>query len=292
MKVAVIGTGLMGRPLAERLLGAGHAVTVYNRTQEKAEALAGLGARVAASAAEALAAAELAVVMLKDAPAIHAALAPDGRFPDLAGRTIVQMSTIGSADSTGLRDDVERAGGEYLEAPVLGSTPQAKEGKLLVLVGGTAEQFERHLPFLRAFGPEPVRVGEVGQAATFKLALNQLIAGETATFALSLGLVRRKGIDVDLFLQVLRQSALYAKTFDAKLPRYMAHSYDDPNFPTRLLLKDIDLIRAEAGALGLGLAGLDGIRVLVEQAIAQGLGEGDYSALYEAVDPPETGRSR
>jgi 3-hydroxyisobutyrate dehydrogenase len=293
MKVTVIGTGLMGRPLAERLLGAGHEVTVFNRTREKAEPLAGQGAKVAASARAAVAASEVVVFMVKDAAALRGLVEENGRLPDLTGKTVVQMSTIGSADSEALLADVRRAGGDYLEAPVLGSTPQAKEGKLLVLVGGTPEQFERFRDFLKAFGPEPVRVGEVGQAAALKLAFNQLIAAEAAGFALSLGLVRRKGIDVDLFMKLLRQSALHAPTFDAKLPRYLAHDYENPNFPTALLKKDLDLVRREAEAVGLGTTALDGVRAVFDEAIALGLGGGDYAALYEAIDPkdPEPGRS-
>jgi 3-hydroxyisobutyrate dehydrogenase len=292
MKVTVIGTGLMGRPLAERLLAAGHEVTVFNRTREKAAALAGQGAKVAASAREAVAASEVVVFMLRDAAAIRGLIEEAGRLPDLSGKTIVQMSTIGSADSQALLADVRRAGGDYLEAPVLGSTPQAKDGKLLVLVGATPELFERFHDFLRAFGPEPLRVGEAGQAAALKLAMNQLIAAEAAAFSLSLGLVRRKGIDVDLFMKVLRQSALHAPTFDAKLPRYLAHDYENPNFPTALLLKDLDLVRQEAEAVGLGTTALDGVRAVVEKAVGLGLGGGDYAALYEAIDPQDAKAGR
>ncbi len=293
MKVTVIGTGLMGRPLAERLLAAGHEVTVFNRTPEKAEALAGQGAKVAASARAAVAASQVVVFMVRDAAALRGLVEEGGRLPDLSGKTIVQMSTIGSADSEALLADVRQAGGDYLEAPVLGSTPQAKDGKLLVLVGATPQLFEKFRDFLQAFGPEPLRVGEVGQAAALKLALNQLIAAEAAAFSLSLGLVRKKGIDVDLFMKVLRQSALYAPTFDAKLPRYLAHDYENPNFPTALLLKDLDLVRQEAAAVGLGTLALDGVRAVVEKAIGSGFGGGDYSALYEAIDPqdPKAGHS-
>ena len=137
MKVSFIGTGLMGRPMAERLLVPEHEVTVYNRTRERAEPLAAKGARVAASAREAIEAGEAVVFMVRDGAAVRDLLTEGESFPDLTGRTVIQMSTIASAESVALAADVRRAGGDYLEAPVLGSVPQATEGSLLVMVGGS-----------------------------------------------------------------------------------------------------------------------------------------------------------
>jgi len=112
-----------------------------------------------------------------------------------------------------------------------------------------------------------------------------LIAAEAAGFSFSLGLVRRRGIDVDLFMKVLRQSALYAPTFDGKLQRYLGHDYANPNFPATHLKKDLDLARREAEAVGLGTTVLDSLRAVLDETIAQGLGGGDYAALYEAIAP-------
>lgn len=286
MQVSLIGTGLMGEPMAERLLGAGHRLTVFNRTREKALPLAEKGATVAGSAREAVAASAVTVLMLRDAGVIRDLLFDGGSLPDLSGKTIVQMSTIAPGESVALAEAVRQAGGEYLEAPVLGSTPQAREGKLLVLVGGSQESFDRWVDLLRAFGPEPVRIGEVGRAAALKLALNQLIPSLAATFSLSLGMVRRHGIDVEVFMSILRQSTFYAQSFDRKLPQMLARDFANTNFPAELMLKDLDLIRAEATALGLGTHGLDGVREIVRQTVEGGHGREDYSALYEVVDPP------
>lgn len=279
MRIAWIGTGLMGRPMAERLLAAGHEVTVYNRTREKAEAIA--GASVASSPQEAIAAGEAVFLMLRDAGAIRDLLF-DG---NLNGRAVVQMSTIGPSESVALGDEVRRRGGDYLEAPVLGSTPQAREGKLLVMVGGTREQFGRWSEVLRAIGPEPILVGPVGKAAALKLALNQLIPVLSAAFSLSLGMVRRQGLDVDLFMDILRKSTFHASTFDRKLPGMLARDFADPNFPAALMLKDLDLIHDNAAELGLDTTVLDGVQDVVRRAVEKGLGEADYSALYEVIDP-------
>lgn len=293
MHVAFLGTGLMGRPMAERLLAANHQVSVYNRTRDKALPLAAAGALVATSVAEAMAGAECAIVMVRDAAAIRALLFPAGGAAGgsqvLSGKTVVQTSTIAPAESAALLADVKRAGGEYLEAAVLGSTPQAREGKLVVLVGSTPEQFGRWTELLRHFGPEPQRIGEVGQAMALKLAVNQLIASLTAAFSFSLGVVRRRNIDPELFMRVLRASALYAPTFDSRLPRMLARDFADALFPAELLLKDLDLVRTEAASLGLDGTALAGVRDVLARAVEQGMGRLDYSALYEIVDPAPSG---
>lgn len=285
MRVAFIGTGLMGYPMAERVLAAGHELIVYNRTREKAEPLARRGARIAASSQEAIEAGECAMFMVRDGSVVRELLSDEGYIPSLGGRTIVQMSTIGPAESVKLMEDVRGAAGDYLEAPVLGSVPQAQNGELLVMVGGSAEQLARWGDLLRCFGPEPRLVGPVGQAAALKLAMNQLIGSLAAAFSLSLGMVRRKGIEVELFLDILRQSAFHAPTFDRKLPQMLARDFASPNFPAALLLKDLDLARAEAGALGLDTTALDGVREIVKKTVEEDRGREDYAALYETIDP-------
>jgi 3-hydroxyisobutyrate dehydrogenase len=115
--------------------------------------------------------------------------------------------------------------------------------------------------------------------------LNQLIASLTASFSLSLAFVQRKGIKVDLFMKILRESALYAPTFDKKLQRMLERNYSDPNFPTRHLAKDIDLFLREAKALNLQPAALEGVGRLVKMTLDAGLNDMDYSALFNTINP-------
>ncbi len=286
MKIAFVGTGLMGGPMAERLLATGHGLIVYNRTREKTARLASLGAEVAAAPAEAVGAADLIILMLADAAAIAATVfSEESASRRRPGATLIQMGTISPRQSLGFKDRWEMLGGEYLEAPVLGSIPQAKEGNLVVMVGSTKDQYERWLPVLERFSPGPLYVGAVGKASALKLALNQLIASLTAAFSFSLGLVRRNGLDVELFMKILRSSSLFAPTFDQKLPRYLRRDFSAPHFPTRHLLKDVNLILEEGRAAGLSTPALEGVRAVVEKAVARGLADADYSSVYEAVDP-------
>ncbi len=283
--IAMIGTGLMGRPMAERILKAGFPTTAWNRTPEKAAPLAGLGATVAGSAADAISGADCVVLMLADHPTIENVLFDAEAPAALSGKTVIQMGTISPEQSAGLKRRIEVGGGDYFEAPVLGSLPEAREGKLIVMVGASAEQMRRWSGLLASFGPAPLLIGDVGRAAALKLAMNQLIASLTAAFCLSLALVQQNGISTDRFMDILRKSALYAPTFDKKLERMLERNFSDPNFPTRHLAKDVGLALSAAAASNLDTAGLDGVRRIVQKAIDRGLGDADYSAIYSVICP-------
>jgi 3-hydroxyisobutyrate dehydrogenase len=287
--VAIFGIGLMGAPIAVRLLDADYKVVVWNRTPGKTESLAQIGAQVAETAAQAVQSADVLITWLADKVAIQEVLFPAERASLLEGKTILQMGTIGPSHSRSIEDAAMAHGAEYLEAPVLGSIPEAIKGTLLVMVGASPEQYEKHLPLLKVFGENPIHIGEVGQAAAMKLAFNQLIAGLTASFSLSLGLIQEEGVRTELFMDMLRDSALYAPTFDKKLVRMLERDYENPNFPTRHLLKDTDLFLDAAEEHGLTAACLEGVRDTVALALAKGLADADYSAINEVINPPREG---
>lgn len=156
MKVGFIGTGLMGLPMAQRLLDANIELVAYNRTPAKLEPLQAAGAEIAEHSQDAIRACECAVVMLTDTSAIRSVLLSDSSRQQLPGRTVIQMGTIAPSETKAIRDEVVAAGGDYLEAPVLGSIPEVKAGKLIVMVGGSPEQFQRWSDLLQNFGSEPL----------------------------------------------------------------------------------------------------------------------------------------
>jgi 3-hydroxyisobutyrate dehydrogenase-like beta-hydroxyacid dehydrogenase len=275
----------MGAAVAMRLLSEGHHVSVYNRTRARTVELEQAGAEVATIPAEALAQAESCITMLSDAAAIHDVLLNEAALAALSGRCVIQMGTIGPGQSRDIQQRVQASGADYMEAPVLGSIPEARAGRLLIMVGAAAELFERFAPLLKSLGPDPRLIGPPGTAAAVKLALNQLIAGLTASFSVSLAFIRRQGLDAEQFMELLRSSALYAPTFDKKLPRMLARDFGKPNFPTRHLLKDIKLFIAEAKGLGVKTELLEVIGRLLEETKSRGGAEMDYSALYGAVWP-------
>lgn len=275
----------MGGAIAHRLLSKQQTVITYNRTAWKLEDLEQAGATTTTSAADALEPAQAVILMLSDAAAIRETLLNPQCQSHLSNTTVIQMGTIAPAESREIAAEIAKYGGEYLEAPVLGSIPQIHSGELIVMVGATAQQYQQWLWLWQLFGTEPLLVGEVGTAAAMKLALNQLIASLTAAFSLSLGFVQQQGIEIEQFMSVLRQSALYAPTFDKKLQRMCDRAFDHPNFPTKHLLKDTDLLIKAAQEVDLNTAGLEGVRKIIERAIALGLADKDYSALYCAVKP-------
>ena len=290
MKVGLMGTGLMGNPMGIRLLNAGLTVTVYNRTASKLQSLEEAGAIALSRPQLVLESADYIILMLTDAQAINQVLfdsKPDNskQLELLQNKLVIQMATISPDQSKAISDRVSAAGGSYLEAPVLGSIPQVKTGELIIMVGGSSQNFERSLPLLKNFSPQPILVGEVGAASAMKLALNQLIAGLTSSFALSLGFVKKQNVDVEQFMQILRDSALYAPTFDKKLTRMSDRNFSNPNFPTKHLLKDTNLFLEQAQSIGLATDSLTGIQAIIQKAITLGLENEDYSAIYQAIDP-------
>jgi 3-hydroxyisobutyrate dehydrogenase len=279
----ILGTGLMGAPLAQRLHEAELEVTIYNRTTAKMQPLAELGIGLAGSPGALVGTVDCVILMLSDGLAIRETLLGADCRGLLAGKTVIQMGTIGPSESVAIAAEVTAAGGSYLEAPVLGSIPQVKTGTLLLMVGSTTEQFEKHLPLFKHLGETPQHIGEVGQAMALKLALNQLIAGLTNSFALSLAFAQQQNVPLDAFMGILRESALYAPTFDKKLDRMVDGNFANPNFPVKHLLKDVRLFLKEAEVLALDTQALAGSEKTLEAAIAMGLGEMDYSALFAAV---------
>lgn len=284
MKIGLIGTGLMGLPMALRLQSMGVEVMAWNRSPQPLAAGSEAGVPVASSAGEAIAQSEATILMLSDADAVRSVVLETPTAEQLGDRTLIQMGTIAPQESRDLEGAIARWGGTYLEAPVLGSIPQVESGTLQIMVGSSPEQFQRWSPVLQHLGT-PQHIGPVGSAAALKLALNQLIASLTAGFSQSLGFIEQQGVSVDTFMTVLRGSALYAPTFDKKLDRMQTRRFDHPNFPTKHLLKDVRLFLHAAQAAGLRVDSLDGIRQLLEEACDQGLAEADYSALFATMNP-------
>lgn len=280
--VCVLGLGLMGLAIAARLRHEGFEVTAWNRGAAGARRGVEAGLRVQPALAEAVAGASTLLLTLSDFEAIDGLLFAPGA-PSLDGRRLLQMGTIGPDESRALAAKSAAAGARYLEAPVLGSIPEAGAGTLILMVGGERADFEALAPLLEALGRAPELLGPVGSGAAMKLAMNQLIASLTLGFSASLGLVQAEGLSVDRFMDLLRKSALYAPTFDKKLPRMLGRDYGNPNFPLKHLAKDVELFRRAALAHGIETGVLAAALAVLEKGCAGGRADEDYAALFEAV---------
>jgi 3-hydroxyisobutyrate dehydrogenase len=279
MDISLLGCGLLGTAIGERLLARGYRLHVWNRRPERTQTLVAAGAQLASSPAQAVAAGDLVITVLSDGP-ITAEVLLNQAGTALPGRLVLQVATIAPAESRDLASALQQRGAHYLETPVLGSRPEALAGCLQVMVGGERADLEWARPVLTALGGEPHHLGPVGSALHTKLALNQLIASLTHSFSLALHVVQQAGVEVEAFMAILRDSALYAPTFDKKLAKELADDYSNPNFPTAHLRKDLQLFVDAAAALQLETLGLEGLTKLLQRATPAGLDALDYSSLH------------
>lgn len=282
MKLAVLGTGLMGAAAAQRFYEQGYQVTAWNRSRGTAEKRLPSQIPFDSDLAAVVADVEVLLVFLADAAAVRETI---GSLPAgaLGNKTLIQMGTIAPEESRELLNAMEAVGAAYLEAPVLGSLPEVKSGALLLMVGATQVQFQQYAELFEVLGNNPMWVGPVGQAAALKLAMNQLIAGLTSSFSLSLAFVQQQGVAVEQFMQVLRSSALYAPTFDKKLDKMRSDDYENPNFPLKHLLKDVGLFLKASSASGLDTGQLSAIQETLQRSLQKGDAELDYSVLYRSI---------
>ena len=281
-RIALLGTGLLGGAIGRRLLEQGHALKVWNRSPEKCQTLLEAGAEAISSLGEGARDCDTVISVLRDGPASAAVLQ---ELSDLQGSCVMGMGTMAIAESQTLEQQISAQNGHYLEAPVLGSRPEALKGSLLVMAGGTPELFERQQPILKTLSAEPRLMGPVGSGMASKLALNQLIASLTHGFSLALRLVQAQGVAVEDFMEVLRPSAVYAPTYDKKLERMLAQHYASPNFSTALLRKDLGLFLQASEQAGLQASGLQGILELLQRAQGEAIDTLDYCALHELTGP-------
>ena len=275
--VAFLGLGLMGAPMARRLLDAGHELAVWNRSAGKAAPLVEGGARQAGTPRAAAAGAEVVITMLADPAALAAVTeGPDGVAAGVEdGATVLEMSTVGPAAVHRLRKALP-AGVPLLDSPVLGSTPQAEDGSLQLFVGGDAEAVERWLPLLGTFG-SPTAVGPLGSGAAAKLVVNSTLGGTLALFGEALALADGLGLDRSTALDVLARSPLGGQV---ERRRPALESGDFPlRFRLRLASKDLDLVQAAAADAGVDLRVAPASRSWFDDATDAGWGDVDYSAV-------------
>jgi 3-hydroxyisobutyrate dehydrogenase-like beta-hydroxyacid dehydrogenase len=276
-KVAFLGLGRMGSHMGGRLIDAGHDLVVWNRSKEKAEPLAERGARVAATPREAAEGAEVVITMVADDAALRdVVLGTDGVAEGMkAGAVLVDMSTVGPAALRELRDAL-REGVDLVDAPVLGSVPQAESGELKIFVGSAEGLFERLRPILEAMGA-PRRVGELGAGASLKLVVNSTLGAVMAAVGEALALARALGVDEEAALETLEGSYVGGVV---KSKRHLIEGQEgEVHFALRLAAKDLRLVTEAAERAGIRLQAAEAIRRIFEEAVEVGLGDADYGAV-------------
>jgi 3-hydroxyisobutyrate dehydrogenase len=284
MNIGFFGTGLMGFPMCEQILIKGHKLTAYNRTLKKAFPLQEKGAFITENPSEVINKSECIITMLTNTEAIKEVFFKNSSA-GFKGKTFIQMGTIMPSDSRDLKKELKKLEADFFEAPVLGTISHVRQGKLQIMVGAEKALFDKWIGVLKIFGPDPVLIGETGSAAALKLALNHLIAGLNIAFSGSVAYIEKEGIELESFMNILRDSSLYAKTFDNKLERIVNRKYDNPNFPTKHLLKDISFFQKEALKDGINTKNTESLIGILQNAVNEGHGDEDYSSLYEIINP-------
>lgn len=279
-RVAVIGTGRMGAAMAIRLREAGLAVTAYNRTRAKAEAT---GAAVADTPRQAAAAADVVLVSLADDTAVRGAYGgEDGIAAGLrAGAVVVETSTVAPETVTALAPVVEKAGAALLDAPVSGSVVFVEQGRLTVMAGGDASALERARPVLDVLAARIVHVGPTGTGAAMKLAVNSLLLGLNQALSEALVLAERAGVSRESAYEVFAAGAAGAPFVQYKKEAYLHPETATVAFTLELVAKDLDLALALAERVGAPMHQAVANRRLVGEAVEQGLGRRDLSALAD-----------
>lgn len=282
--VALIGTGRMGAAMAVRLTGAGHQVSLYNRTRKRAaETAAAGGGTVADTAAAAVAAAEVVLVSLADDEAVRAVYDGDegiaaGLRP---GTVVLEMSTIAPGTARSLEPLVTDRGATLLDAPVSGSVVVVQRGELTVLAGGDEAALERARPALDSFSRQVFHLGPLGAGATVKLAVNSIVHALNQAVSEALVLAEKAGVDRAAAYEVFANSAAAAPFVHYKQPAFLAPDSTPVAFSLALVAKDLDLITSLAESVGARMDLTGAVQATVADAVAAGLGSHDLSALAE-----------
>lgn len=279
-RIAFLGLGLMGAPMARRLLAAGWPLTVWNRTAAKCAPLVDAGARRAETPRAAAEAADFVFLCLMDAASVEEVVfGPDGVA---GGRAKVAVDfTTGrpeAARAIAARLKAETGAG-WVDAPVSGGAPGAEAGALAVMAGGAAEDVERVRPAVMAFAARFTHMGPSGAGQTTKL-VNQIISGCTmAVVAEAVAFAERTGVDAARLTEALAGGFADSKPFQIFAPRMAARQFTPKLGATDTMIKDLDLVEEAAAAAGARLPMTGAALALMRAAHAAGEGDEDITTL-------------
>jgi len=277
-KVAVLGTGVMGAPIARNLLRAGNDVTVWNRTRQKAEALVESGAHLAATPAEAAWDAEFLITMLTDGAAVESVMTGSSGALDMLapGSVWIQMSTVGVPATRHLAGLAEQRT-DFIDAPVSGSSRPAELGELLILASGDRKLCPRVRRLFDALGRRTLWLESAGDGSRFKVVLSNWLAVLVEGMAETVSLATALGLEPELLLQTLRESPL-GSTYANDKGRAMAEHDFTPGFALHHADKDAGLALEAADSQGLDLPLTRALMKRWDDAIAAGHGNDDVAA--------------
>ncbi|KAL9648852.1 hypothetical protein ABK040_003782 [Willaertia magna] len=301
-QIVFFGLGLMGYPMAEHIAKAGFPTYIWNRTEQKAENLLSTNKEftnnlyIIKDIQQTLKNPDISYIisMLFDYKAIVQTIFDNvttNNELSLKGKTIIQMSTVSVDENKDLKERTEKLGGQFIEAPVLGTNTVAQAAKLQVFLGCSKELYEKvkEDQFLQTLGSLRY-IGNDFKATKMKLTMNLLVGSLTTVLANAVGLIESNDLDMDVFTEILRNSAFYFKYVDVKLPRMVQRDYQDQNFSVSGMLKDVDAIEKLAKESNVYTGVIHSIKELCEKTVEQSKTKGeqeDMSSVYEVMNPKQ-----
>jgi 3-hydroxyisobutyrate dehydrogenase/2-hydroxy-3-oxopropionate reductase len=271
----------MGRPMATNMVKAGHAVTVWNRTPGREVE----GARTANSPAEAAVGADVVWICVSDTKAVESVLfGPQGVQESLsAGQVVVNSSTISPSAERRFAERLQAKGVQYVDAPVTGSKSGAESGTLIFIAGGEESAIEKLKPLFAAAGKKFFRMGDTGKGQVAKLAMNLQIALIYEGFAEGLTLAAKLGVDAGTLVPLIEASMIRSGVTEYKAPFVLRRDFS-PNFPLRLMRKDIRLALEAAKEARVRLPGLETVEEIYDLAAEEGHENLDYAATLTLLE--------
>lgn len=282
MEIGWIGTGIMGAPMARRLIGGGNRVRVFNRSAEKARALAADGATLAGDAAACVAGAEFVFIMVPDTPDVEATVAKVETVLK-PGQIVIDMSTVAPAAERAIAARLKAKGVEYLDAPVSGGDVGARDGTLAIMVGGDAAAFARARPLFELMGKRITHMGASGAGQMTKLANQIAVALALEAAAEAIKLAQGGGLDASRVVEAIGAGAAGSWQLSNLGPKIIAGDYR-PGFFIKLIRKDLRLVAEAARESGLALPGLALMASMFNAAAALGHDLDGTQAVAAALD--------
>ena len=281
MRVAFLGLGIMGRSMAANLVKAGHEVAVWNRSGGKDVE----GARSAASPADAAQGVEVIWMCVSDTKAVENVLFGEGGAEAslASGMIIADSSTISPSATLRFAERVKARGVDYVDAPMTGSKIAAESGSLIFMVGGNDAVLARLQPLFQAMGKQVFHMGETSKGQATKLVMNLQIALIFEGFAEALTLATKLGVNIEKLVQLVQVSMVRSGVVEYKAPFIMKRDFS-PNFPLRLMLKDIHLALDAAREARVRLPGLEAVEEVYDVAAEEGQKDLDYAATLTLLE--------
>lgn len=280
MRVAFLGMGIMGRPMAANLVKAGHEVNIWNRTPKDVP-----GAKTCANAAEAAKGREVVWLCVSDTKAVEQTLfGQNGAAPSLEkDSVVVDSSTISPSASVQFAGKIRERGGDFLDAPMTGSKVAAEAGTLTFMVGGRESTIARVQPLFDKMGKTVIHMGDNGKGLAAKLAQNLQTCVIFEALAESLTLARKLGVPEEKLFQLIKSSMIRSGVAEYKEPFLLKKDYS-PNFPLKLMHKDMHLMMDAARENGLKLPALEKTDEIYEAASRAGYDDLDYAATIQLLE--------